>query len=145
MADVTNISDVTTVTETLNVTDTANVTEKKFDEITPAEQDEKKIELANELRNRFAYERSIGLEIGAKSLATVIGNKIPYDLRAIKAGDCRRMLKDIKAMCEEIKPKSETLEELENNKQELIKLLDPEVAKKVYGITDEAEKEAVNE
>jgi hypothetical protein len=113
--------------------------------MTAEEQEAAKIDLAMELRQRLLQERSFGLEVGAKSLATVIGNKIPYDVKELKAGDCRRILKEIKRMCEEIKPKSETLEELEKNKQELIKLLDPEVAKKVYGTTDEAEKEAVNE
>lgn len=136
MADVTNVTDIT---------DAANVTEKKFDEMTSEEQGAAKIDLAMELRQRFLQERSFGLEVGAKSLATVISNMVPFDVKELKAGDCRRLLKEIKKMCDQIRPKSETLEELEKNKQELIKLLDPEVAKKVYGTTDEAEKEAAHE
>ncbi len=112
------------------------------------EREETKYDIAAKLNQRFIQERSFGLEIGAKSLATVISDKIPDDIKGVKVADCRRILTEIKEMCEQIKPKSETLEELNKVKQELIKKLDPEIAKKVYEAVDngkDSQEEVVNE
>lgn len=101
----------------------------------------KKIDVAMKLRERFLQERSFGLEVGAKSLATVISEKIPEDLKELKVADCRKLLKEIKDMCEVIRPKSETMEELEKTKQELIKQLDPDIAQKVFNKINKTEEE----
>lgn len=105
------------------------------------EKAEAKIDVAMKLRERFLQERSFGLEVGAKSLATVISNKIPDDLKELKAADCRKLLKEIKDMCEVIKPKSETMEELQKTKEELIKQIDPDIAQKVFNKINKTDSE----